>query len=141
MQKVFSNLFTEFFYDSSSEILFFNWLDTEQLEEESFREILLKQAENVEKFKPKGLLIDTVRFVYTISLETQDWVNNEIMTRFFAAGLRRMALTISTELIAQLSIEQTLEEETSQQFQISYFDDNRKGVDWLRKSEKVLQNI
>jgi hypothetical protein len=47
------------------------------------------------------------------------------------AGLRKYAIIVSQEMVAQLSIEQTMEESQASNFQVRYFDDSEEAMRWL----------
>jgi len=106
--------------------------DTEYMSEQKFKEEVEKIAEVAEKYKVEKFHDNTTNFLFPISPELQTWVNESIFTRFIAAGLRKYALIVSKEMIAQLSIEQTMEEENASSFQVRYFDSPEKASEWLQ---------
>ncbi|HAI77152.1 MAG TPA: hypothetical protein DCM08_12985, partial [Microscillaceae bacterium] len=61
----------------------------------------------------------------------QSWVDQEIFPQFVQAGLRKYAIIVSQEMVAQLSIEQTMEESQASNFQVRYFDDSEEAMRWL----------
>lgn len=106
--------------------------DTEYMSEQKFKEEVEKIAEVAEKYKVEKFHDNTTNFLFPISPELQTWVNESIFTRFIAAGLRKYALIVSKEMIAQLSIEQTMEEDNASNFQVKYFDSPEKASEWLQ---------
>lgn len=106
--------------------------DTEYMSEQKFKEEVEKIAEVAEKYKVEKFHDNTTNFLFPISPELQTWVNESIFTRFIAAGLKKYALIVSKEMIAQLSIEQTMEEENASNFQVKYFDSPEKASEWLQ---------
>jgi hypothetical protein len=106
--------------------------DTEYMSEQKFKEEVEKIAEVAEKYKVEKFHDNTTNFLFPISPELQTWVNESIFTRFIAAGLKKYALIVSKEMIAQLSIEQTMEEDNASNFQVKYFDSPEKASEWLQ---------
>lgn len=106
---------------------------TEDMEPLKFKEEVLKIAEYIEKVKPLRILDITLDFKFPIVPELQTWVDEDVFPRFLAAGLKRYALLMSSEIVAQFSIEQTMEEGKGNEFQTKYFDDEEKALAWLNR--------
>jgi hypothetical protein len=78
---------------------------------------------------PYGL-VDMRNFFFTISPELQEWHNENIFKLNSQIGLERMAILSSIDLIASLSIEQTLDN-TDETFQTRFFDNEEDALAWL----------
>jgi hypothetical protein len=98
--------------------------------EEDFKSINLFYVESFEKMPVKAFLIDSREFAFSVSPELQSWVAEHIISRAIALGLKKLAFMVSKEFIAQLSIEQTIEEGGDIPFQTQYFDELSKAKDW-----------
>ena len=68
---------------------------------------------------------------YTISPDEQEKHNNIILPTFQAIGLEQMAVVVSDDLFAQVSISQLLEDDTTASYLTSYFDDVVSAMAWL----------
>lgn len=123
-------------FDASKSVLSKSWTPkTEDLDADTFYEEVNKIAECAEKNNAKYILDDTRDFSFTITLELQSWVDNEVFPRFIAAGLKKYAIIVSKEFISQLSIEQTMEgEKGSQTFEVQYFDNTEEARLWIESS-------
>ncbi len=66
---------------------------------------------------------------YVIGLEMQEWMNKEILT--IAVNFKKSAYIVPTELFAQVSVEQTMEEETGQKIVQQYFENEDEARKWL----------
>jgi len=97
-----------------------------------FQKEILEWVRLVEEYKPKFLIADTQLFIFTISLELQEWTGNVVFPRLIAAGVQKFAIIVSNEMIAQLSIEQTMEEASSA-FQSNYFSSIEDAKKWFIK--------
>ena len=74
-------------------------------------------------------------FEFTISPEIQKWIDEKIFPRYIKAGVKKFAYIMSSDMVAQLSIEQTMEEQqASQGFQTNYFDNEADARKWLLDS-------
>ncbi|MBX2840766.1 MAG: hypothetical protein KTR26_03290 [Flammeovirgaceae bacterium] len=119
-------------HDTEKELLEFVWQDTSNLIDQEFRKNLMIQKECVLKYKPKRILLHTQTFQMTISVETQHWVNNEILITWANTGVKKVAFLMTEEWIAQLSIEQAMAEETSNKFLTRYFKSRSEALEWLQ---------
>ncbi|WP_338759374.1 hypothetical protein WAF17_11600 [Bernardetia sp. ABR2-2B] len=120
-------------FDESKSLLSKSWTSkTEDLETDTFRKEVNKIAECAEEQNAKYILDDTRSFAFTITIELQSWVDNEVFPRFIAAGLKKYAIIVSKEFIAQLSIEQTMEgDKGTQTFEVQYFDNTEEAHNWI----------
>lgn len=120
-------------FDESKSILSKFWTPkTDDLNADTFSAEVNKIAECAEKYNAKYILDDTRDFSFTITLDLQSWVDNEVFPRFIAAGLKKYAIIVSKEFISQLSIEQTMEgEKGSQTFEVLYFDNTEEAQRWI----------
>ncbi|WP_375562805.1 STAS/SEC14 domain-containing protein [Bernardetia sp. OM2101] len=123
-------------FDESKSLLSKSWTPkSEDLETDTFHNEINKVVECAEKNNVKYILDDTRDFSFTITIELQSWVDNEVFPRFIAAGLKKYAIIVSKEFISQLSIEQTMEgEKGSQTFEVQYFDNTEEARNWIENS-------
>ena len=132
--EVYKSNYQTIVYFEDKKMLRKEWtILTEDMEDDVFQSEVVKIAETAERCKPLRMCDVTTNFFYPITPELQKWVDTEIFPRFIKAGLMRYALVISKEAIAQMSIEQTMEESQAQQFSVQYFDNEQKAKDWLMK--------
>ena len=83
----------------------------------------------VDKKKPKIALINLLDMKYVIGLEMQEWMNKKILTA--EVNFKKSAYIVPTELFAQVSVEQTMEEETGQKIVKQYFENEDEARKWL----------
>ncbi|MDX2302691.1 MAG: hypothetical protein NW226_07815 [Microscillaceae bacterium] len=81
--------------------------------------------------KPKKVLGDMIDFKFTISPEIQEWVNDNLFKVYREIDFEKIAILLSREYIASLSIEQTMEEDKTNSFKSRYFDDINAARKWL----------
>ena len=103
---------------------------TADMKQEEFRAEMNIFVEMCEKYKPENELVHLLEMKYVIALEDQEWMNKEVFPRYTNI-IKRMAFFVPTELFAQISVEQTMEEETGQQFVQQYFENEENARNWL----------
>ena len=133
MDIVHESKFWKFGYDKTDSMMIYQWYETsEQLTDLEYKNEMKKNAEEFEKYKPTKSLVDLRSFLFTISPEVQEWTDMTIFPRFIEAGLKRIAFIVSSDLFAQVSVEQMLEENTAiTSFQSRYFDHYFQARNWL----------
>jgi hypothetical protein len=118
-------------YRVEDKLLYAVWkLPSELMTEEDFKHI---NNTYVNIAKEKGVeifLINTCDMQFAIRPELQEWVGLNIVVPMASMGLRKLAIIVSSELIVQLSVEQTLEESDAP-FQIAYFEHEEEALQWL----------
>lgn len=118
--------------DESLRLLRKQWFaETANMSEAVFCSEVETIAQMAEQYQIEKLHDDTTNFHFIIVPRLQEWVNEKVFPRFIQAGLRKYALIVSEEIVVQLSIEQTMDEESTSSFQIKYFDDAEKATSWL----------
>ena len=125
--------FWKFGFDKDDSMMIYQWYETsENMDETEYKQEMKKNAEEYEKHGPTKSLVDLRNFLYTISPETQEWTDNEIFPRFLNAGLKKIAFVVSSDLFAQVSLEQMMEENNANlSFESRYFDHYFQARDWL----------
>ena len=131
--EIYKSDYQTIHFDKSKSLLSKSWTPkTEDLDAETFSAEVNQIAECAEKYQAKYILDDTRDFSFTITINLQSWVDNDVFPRFIAAGLKKYAIIASKEFISQLSIEQTMEgEKGSQTFEVQYFDNTDEAHHWI----------
>ena len=129
---LFESRYLQISLDEEKSIIINKWLPTtKDMTDEEYQENMLEFVKLAEAHKPKFHLIESEEFLYGITVDMQEWTNNEIFPRLAAAGIKKIAFTVSSELVAQMSIEQALEEDKAAAFQVKYFDSKEDAVNWF----------
>jgi hypothetical protein len=101
------------------------------LTDEDYRAHVEIYLQTIQKFHFEKVLIDTTNFLYIIPPDTQDWLNQYIFPLTIEAGLKRMAILLSSDFYAQLSVELAMEENPSLGFSNKFFEDTNTALEWL----------
>lgn len=91
----------------------------------------------VKEYRPKKVLGDMVDFFFTITPEIQEWITENLFTVYDEIGFEKIAILMSNEFIANLSIEQTMDEGNKSSFQTAYFDDEQEAKNWLLSTQEI----
>ncbi|MCC5946208.1 MAG: hypothetical protein JJT94_14855 [Bernardetiaceae bacterium] len=119
-------------YDEANQIILCEWkAEAEELNDELFKSEMRGYADIVEKYRAPKLLLNTRIGSYALAPDIQEWVATEIAPRTMGAGQRKMAIILSDNLFAQVSVEQMLEEGDMPTLMQQYFDDKEEAFAWL----------
>lgn len=125
---------TQFFvieHDKEKNLLKVTWRNTEEMETDSYQKAMLEYIAFHEKHPAPFLITDTRNFEMAIGLETQAWLDETIAPRQIALGMKKAAFLVSSDFIAQLSLEQAVDEQANQPFELRFFDNEEEALDWL----------
>ncbi len=100
---------------------------------EEFRTELLELKKIVVENKTYGILGNTLDLYYTIIPEQQSWIAQNYFPEVLAAGLKKYAIIVSADLITELSVEQTIDENQNLPFETKYFKNENEAYTWLIK--------
>ena len=140
--KIFEDAYHEQYFDEVQSLYVFTWKEEDlpsSFDDKDYQEMMLRYADFLEKYHPKKLIVDSRSQTYVISPEMQQWTDNNIFVRVLKAGLRRVAIIVSKEFIAELSLEQVMETESGMVFKTNYFTDKADALAWMRENEVELQ--
>lgn len=131
MQTLHESRWITVAYDPTHQMLVATWKsECWAMPESAFKDINLLYISCFEQHPVKSFLIDTREFAFAITPELQEWVAGFIIPKVVGLGLRRLAFLVSKEMVAQLSIEQTMEESAVDTFQNRFFDTLEQARAW-----------
>lgn len=99
--------------------------------DEEFKYSMLEVANIASNHTVRGILVDARRFSFTISLGVQEWYDANIVPKHLAAGIKKMAFLLPEDVMAQVSIELTMDEEQAKSQETRYFDTYENAEKWL----------
>ncbi len=132
MQRIYESKYYTIDYSVAKNIFEFRFKHTLAMTWADFRAELIKQTELAFQYQPAYFFFDTKNFHFLITPEMQGWIDDNIFTKFIEAGVKKYAYLNSTEIIAQISIENTMDERiASIGFSTKYFNDETEAKKWL----------
>ena len=128
--ELFKNQYVSINYNPDTALLDTIWFDaSEDMEEEDYKLIIEKRVTFFERYKPQNFLSDARHFRYIIKPSLQAWNYEHSLKLFSKLGGKKIAILNSDDFVAQVSIEQTVEQDT--QALTAYFDDSDSALKWL----------
>jgi len=106
--------------------LYHNSDDTNQ-----FKEDLLHFLQIAEAYMPKSIIWDLSQLELLIDVELQTWIDTNINIKEVELGIRKEAFVMPHELINQLSIEQTMDEQFGNHISSRFFPTYEKAPEWI----------
>ena len=123
--------YTEISYEQENSLIIQKFLSsTDKMNDDEFKEEMNKFVGMCEKYKPEHELVHLLDMKYIIASDMQAWMGKEIFPRYENI-IKRMAFFVPSELFAQISVEQTMEEEAGQKFIQQYFENEAEARKWL----------
>ena len=126
--------YVEIIYEQENSLIIDKFLPaTKDMKQDEFRKEMNIFVEMCEKYKPANELVHLLDMKYVIAVKDQEWMNKEIFPRY-ENMIKRMAFFVPTELFAQVSVEQTMDEEAGQKFVQQYFESEDEARKWLMEN-------
>jgi hypothetical protein len=88
-------------------------------------------AQLFEKYQVKGFYVDTRAYHIVMDLELQAWHDVNIVPKYIAGGVQKIAFVLPNEYIEALSIEQAFEEPQAKQLLVRHFDNETEAKAWI----------
>lgn len=132
MEILFENNYLKVLFDASNALVEQRWLSaTENMNDAEFRATISEYGKQLEAKRPDKVLVNVVDLNFAVMPETQNWVDENINSIGVKIGLKAVAMLMPKELIAQLSVEQTMEEEQGKALHTRVFSNRQAALDWL----------
>jgi len=128
------NSLISIWYEKDTKLLSNQWTTkTEYMTTEDFKREILNFAQLSLDLKAKYVLGNTQYFAFTIVPDVQKWHDEVIAPLYLKAQIKKIALVVSADLFAHVSITQTLEENNIDVIPTQYFEDVKGARIWLLK--------
>jgi len=132
--NLYKNDFVDISINQKQSVINFTWskkTKSEEMSTEIFKEVLLKEVELVEKHEPKFILINTLEFGFPIVPEVQSWIDEAVYPNWANSGVQKIGLIMSKDFIGQLSVEQAIDENSSEEMISSFFETREEALQWF----------
>jgi len=124
--------FAHMSFQKENSLYIIRWkFSSKKLNDDLFKEQVNIWLKNVQKYRPKKLLIDTSLFTYIVVPELQNWFDEKIFALYPQIGVEKKAFLMPKDLFSQVSIQQTTESPKNQTFKVNYFDNEQNALEWL----------
>ena len=105
---------------------------SERMTNEQFKKEILGEIKAIETAKPKCIFADTLDMRFTINIVLQEWHNAEVFPVFLSVGVRKLAVLVSTDIFAQVAIQQLVEDGSDNKLITNYFETEAAALKWLK---------
>lgn len=122
-------------YDESVDAVVMNWHDFAQGEE--FRDGLDTGLELVQKKNAENWLAD-LREMETVAEDDQEWSNTDWFPRAMETSLTNMAIIKPESVIADMSVDNIMQEVEGGALTTHYFDDRTEAEQWLEEQTATV---
>ena len=130
--EIFNDKFLQIQYNEQENICIANWtVETEKATDNDFKAWNIELVNIIAEKKPHGLLANTLNYRFAIHAELQKWSVTNIFEQYAKAGLTRIAIIVPEEFIAELSLEQFVEEYKENKIETQYFSEVKVAENWL----------
>lgn len=130
--EVFNDKFCVLSYMNESQTLNQIWSsETDKMTFEDYKNVQLNTVKHFKESKAKYIYVYFKDFSWRITPTVQTWTNEHIIKGLIEAGIVKISYIVPEDFIANLSMEQTLEEDEEQVFPYEYFSDEKEAREWL----------
>ncbi len=135
MKKItlYKNQFVTYLLDTEKHIFeeFFH-VATETMNEAEYRALTIKMVELLAEHEPKYIFADFTDMRYTISVELQAWADKLIGKAVKVHNVKKSALLVSQDFIAQVALELLAEEQNiKSNIILQFFAEENEARRWL----------
>ena len=110
------------------------WFTPIELNEEEYKKEVLRNMKATKTLEPSKILVDSTNALFNIMPDTQEWVNQNFQKVLDKINVTHMAWLVSSDLFAQVSFDQAMDESNEIfGYEIMYFEDYDKAIEWLKK--------
>ncbi len=106
-------------------------ISSEELDDESYKELMLEWREQIEYYTPLIQLVSYLNYYTPIPPRMQIWISENLVKPSFEVGMQKVAFIISRDLYVQISVEQTMKESSGEKLSVKYFDNEIDAEKWL----------
>lgn len=118
-------------FDAEAKVLETNWVIPQQLQSELFKKLMSIYFEAVRQYSPKKIFANLTYSFHIITLDVQEWIDENLSPIYEEIKLEKLAVCVSSDLFAQVSVEQTISESIYSVYQTKYFKEEKAAKAWL----------
>ncbi|MCC5946184.1 MAG: hypothetical protein JJT94_14735 [Bernardetiaceae bacterium] len=133
-EQIYESASLNLYFNNDTAIIKMEWTDaSEGLDAEGFKTEMLNYINHATDKNAKAVLTDARHYAFPITPDVQEYIVENILTRYDEIGMKKQAFVVSSDFIAQLSIEQTISdgEASNLKFKTAYFETEKQATDWI----------
>ncbi len=137
--ELYKNVFFSLTFDQANSILIYvGFAQSMFMTDDETKAGFLKSCEFMEQYRPDYYLSDTRQQKLVLDPDMQEWIAQHVYPRWHRAGLKKLAVVIPEEMVANISLHQAVDEiaevKVGDTYEIQFFDSTATAKEWLLKS-------
>ncbi|WP_291722312.1 STAS/SEC14 domain-containing protein [Bernardetia sp.] len=130
--QVYNSNFLQIDAFDDQKLLELTWLKaTVDMTDEEYRNEHLELLKFMLEQKTQKVVGNVKDLGFVVNPDTQEWMNINVFVPAIEVGFHKLAVVMSSEFLAQLSIEQVMEEKEGQKITTQYFDNVEEAREWI----------
>jgi len=136
MKKLISEKYFTLGYSEEERIFFIKWHKADgNISQKDFKAMLLLFVEQVKERDAKGFYVDSTDEHVVMTPDMQEWHDTEIVPIYVSRGIKRIGFVLPSDIFAEISIQQTFEEEkAASMLQIRFFENTEDAGRWVSQA-------
>ncbi|OQX97968.1 MAG: hypothetical protein B6I24_06815 [Bacteroidetes bacterium 4572_128] len=132
--EIYRDKYISYFYEEENSLIVFYWSkDTEYMSDEDYKKLMLKGLSFAKKYNPKYVINNTIEKKYITTVENQEWIAKNVLSKIFQNGVIKFAVIESEDIIIQISTEQATEEHEEPKYSVMFFEKEEEAREWFKK--------
>ncbi|NLR93609.1 MULTISPECIES: hypothetical protein [Flammeovirga] len=133
-EVIYTTDFHKVEWNKDEKVLKTTWFTPIDMEEEVYRQEVVRQIDINQLYAPEKMLVDTKEAYYNVLPATQDWINERFVKVLNIIPLEKMAWIVSEDFFAQVSFDQVMDDANDQApFKIKHFTTEEEALEWLNE--------
>jgi len=131
METIFEDEFVTFEIDTEKSLYIFSWKPTTvNITAEDLIEYGKKSVATIQKFQIKNIIGNSTHFRYLIVPGVQQQLNDNVFSKLNHGTVKKFAHVVNHEMITQMSIEQTYDENIHKTYNDKFFESLQDAINW-----------
>ncbi len=119
-------------YDQAKELLTHTWFsESKHLDDRLYRQEMTMFQEALLSQRPKYILVDQRNFYHVISINTEDWISDNIHKAMVEIECEKLAFIGPRDNYCRLGVSQALQDKYARQLNVRFFDTEAEAREWL----------
>lgn len=134
MKTIYENDFYLIKYNEDTKIMRTNFKPTSiPKTTEQARNDVINTTKFIEKYKPAYFISNQKENKYPFKVDEQKWIAETFAAVLIKIKLKKIAFILPEELIAELSLQQTIEESGKLPFAVKYLSSEKEATQWFNE--------
>jgi hypothetical protein len=128
---VYQSKYSSTSYDKIASIVHSSWASpSDKLTDEEFKVEMRAILEQIKKYMPAHIIINTKEFRFPVTQHTQDWIVKNFIVEVMVLGVRKYAIIVNEDAMPAVKME-GIHDEPGEDFDIEYFINEEDARNWL----------